>query len=101
MLLDTYLLVRSTDSVFGWLILLLLALGWYVACRCPKGLQASTSGHIQTLTELMDECSDGDRLFWGDEGATNNSEFWCIGTSVMPALFDLSTSTHNTKFEIE
>lgn len=63
------------------LILVLLALTWYLACRCPVGPQPSKYGHIRTLAELIDDWGNGQQLYWGDKGVASDSMSRCVGTS--------------------
>ena len=66
---------------------------WYEAYRSPRGPQPSTYGHLQTLTELVDEWGSGERLYWGDKGVTSDGLLRRAGTSgdadtVGPIHFD-------------
>ena len=72
----------------------LTVVSWYEACRSPKGAQPSTYGHLQTLTELVDEWGSGKRLYWGDKGVTSDGLLRRAGTSgsadaVGPVHFDV------------
>ena len=92
--IETQINLFGVPTLFlAGVMLVLLALTWYLACRCPKGPQPSTYGHVQTLTELIDAWGNGEQLFWGDKGVTNNGEFRRAGTSgnaktVGPIHFD-------------
>ena len=73
--------------------MVLTVVAWYEACRSPRGPQPSTYGHLQTLTELVDEWWSGERLYWGDKGVTNDGLLRRAGTSgnagaVGPLHFD-------------
>ena len=73
--------------------IVLTGIAWYEACRSPRGPQPSTYGHLQTLTELVDEWGSGERLYWGDKGVTNDGLLRRAGTSgdgaaVGPIHFD-------------
>ena len=59
----------------------LAVISWYEACRSPRGAQPSTYGHLQTLTELVDEWGNGERLYWGDKGVTSDGLVRRAGTS--------------------
>lgn len=61
--------------------MVLAVISWYEACRSPKGAQPSTYGHLQTLTELVDEWGNGKRLYWGDKGVTSDGLLRRAGTS--------------------
>ena len=71
----------------------LMVVSWYEACRSPRAAQPSTYGHLQTLTELVDEWGSGKRLYWGDKGVTSDGLLRRAGTSgnadaVGPIHFD-------------
>ena len=71
----------------------LAIVAWYEACRSPRGPQPSTYGHLQTLTELVNEWGNGERLYWGDKGVTSDALLRRAGTSgnadaVGPIHFD-------------
>ena len=73
--------------------IILTGVAWYEACRSPRGPQPSTYGHLQTLTELVDEWGNGERLYWGDKGVTSDGLLRRAGTSgnadaVGPVHFD-------------
>ena len=92
--------IQTQISLFGVPTLCLAAvamvltvIAWYEACRSPRGAQPSTYGHLQTLTELVDEWGSGKRLFWGDKGVTSDGLLRRAGTSgnadaVGPVHFD-------------
>ena len=73
--------------------MVLTVISWYEACRSPRGAQPSTYGHLQTLTELVNEWGRGERLYWGDKGVTSDGLLRHAGTSgiadaVGPVHFD-------------
>ncbi len=73
--------------------MVLTVISWYEACRSPRGAQPSTYGHLQTLTELVNEWGSGKRLYWGDKGVTSDGLLRHAGTSgiadaVGPVHFD-------------
>ena len=71
-------------SCLAAVAIVLTGVAWYEAYRSPRGPQPSTYGHLQSLTELVDEWGSGERLYWGDKGVTSDGLLRHAGTSGDP-----------------